>query len=401
MQCPYARKTSNNSNKINLIMPSLSNDEIKEAIADGTVFAISVDTAIFDAKQKTFQNPTLRRLDQLTARGVRIVLTDVVANEMKTHLCHEAKETQRKLKKALRSHNIRWNREVGDEEQDYFLINADAKAFAAGELEAFLAHVNGEIIKVSETPNGVEQTLDRYFSLSPPFGPANKQKSEFPDTFALLRLEAFAAEFNKLLICVSPDKGWVKFAAQSDHLVCVDKLEDVLALFNAAVQHVADAIVQRWQETEGGEYIEDIANAFEYRLDDLDFHITGESNLLFEAEPLSGVLQNILLKTIGDPTVIAADDETVTFTVQVDAAVRFEASFNFYFVDCIDKDEVSLGSEDAYVENTLKFDLTITADRSLEDGLIFREVEVAKKLFEVDFGYVQAFPGEDPTHEKY
>ena len=64
-------------------------------------------------------------------------------------------------------------------------------------------------------------------------------------------------------------------------------------------------------------------------------------------------------------------------------------------------DEVSLGSEEAYVEKSLPFDLTIPADRSLDDGPVFHEVEVSKKRFEVDFDYVEAFPNEDPTHEKY
>ena len=53
------------------------------------------------------------------------------------------------------------------------------------------------------------------------------------------------------------------------------------------------------------------------------------------------------------------------------------------------------------MENTLEFDLTITADRSLDTGLKFYEAEVAKEGFAVDFGYVEAFPNDNPAHEKY
>lgn len=382
-------------------MPQLPDDEIKTLIAGNGVFAISIDTAIFDGKQKTFQNAVLQRLDQFYPRDIRVVFVDVIAEEMKAHLRNDAIETQRALKKALRTHNIRWQREIPDGETAALMITADAEKFAQAQITTFLEHVKGELIYASETPNAVESVFDRYFAEEPPFGSADKRKSEFPDAFALLRLEALAADEGSMLICVSPDNGWIDFASQSDHLICVPRLEGALALFNAADQHVADAIIKRWREGEGGDFIEDISRAFEYRLDDLDFEIDGHADVMFESEPLSAALQYVSPGTIGQPTVIAVDGESMTFTVRVEALVGFEALFSFYVTDSVDKDDVSLGSEEAYTEKTLPFDLTITADRSLEEGPIFHEVEVTKKRFEVDFGYVEAFPNEDPTHEKY
>ena len=382
-------------------MPKLSKEAIKTAIANGSVFAISIDTAVFDAKQKTFQNAVLRRLDQFYIRDIRVVFTDVVANEMKAHLRDDALETQRNLRKALRSHTIRWRRRESAREPEYLLLNSDAGTLAEAEFDTFVEHVNGEVIKTSDTPDVIDQILRRYFSKEPPFGPMDKRKNEFPDAFALLRLEAFAVEHGRLLLCVTPDKGWVAFATQSEYLVCVDKLEDALALFNEADQHLAETITRKWAESEGGEFLEVLANAFEYRLDDLNFNIEGSAVVPFEAEPLSAALQYISPHSIENPIVIDGDGETVTFAVHVEALVGFEASFNFYFEDSVDKDRVDLGSEEAYVEQNLSFDLTITADRSLEGCPIFHEVEVASNVLEVDFGYVEAFPNEDPTHEKY
>ncbi len=382
-------------------MPRLSDEDIKSLITNDEVFAISIDTAVFDGKQKTFQNSVLQRLDQFHQRDVRVVFVDIIAEEMKAHLRDDAIETQRALKKALRAHNKRWRREAPNGEAADLMIDADATAFSEAEFEGFRQHVNGDEIAAGEIPDGIQKVFQRYFAEKPPFGAADKRKSEFPDAFALLRLEAFADEEGRKLICVSPDNGWLDFASQSDHLICVPRLEDALALFNAADQHVADAIVERWRQSEGGDFIEDISRAFEYRLDDLDFDIDGHADILFEAEPLSAALQYVLPDKIGPPTIIAVDGETVTFTARVDALVGFEAQFSFYVTDSIDRDDVSLGSEETYVERTLPFELTITADRSLEDGPVFHEVEVAKKRFEVDFGYVEAFPNEDPTHEKY
>lgn len=384
-------------------MPELSHEEIVAAIAKGGVFAISIDTSVFDAKQKTFQNPVLRRLDQFQKRDVRVVITDVVANEMKAHLRDEALETQRTLKKALRKHNTRWQRENADEELDQLLIRADASAFSDDEFNSFLEHINGEVLESSATPNAVRNILTKYFSQHPPFGAADKRKSEFPDAFALLALEALAEQEGRLLLCVAPDKGWVDFAAESEHLICIDKLEEALSLFNAAADllRVVDAIAQKWHENEAGDFLEAVQSALEYRLEDLDFDIDAYADVEFEADPLSAALQNISNEKISKPTIIAADDETVTFTVRVEALVGFEATFSFSVFDSIDKDYVFLNSHSVYVEKTLPFDLTITADRVFDEGLIFHEVEVSRKHFEVDFGHVEPFPGEDPTHEKY
>lgn len=382
-------------------MPVLSEDDIKAAIADGKVFAISIDTAVFDGKQKTFSNAVLQKLDQFHARDIRVVFADVVVKEMIAHLRDDALETQRALRKALRAHSNRWKRDAPEGEGASLLLYADAATFAQAEFDAFLKHVSGEVVAASGVPDAVETVLGRYFAEEPPFGAADKRKSEFPDAFALLSLEAFGAEHGGLVLCVAPDKGWVEFIAKSDHLVCVDRLETALALFNAADQHLADAIVQKWRECEGGEFIDEVASAFEYRLDDLDFDVDGHADVSFEAEPLGASLQYVDPQSLGQPTVIAVDGETVTFTVGVQARIGFEASFSFFVFDSVDRDEVSLGSETAYVEDTLPFQLTITADRDLKDGPVFHEVEVEKKRISVDFGYVEAFPNEDPTHEKY
>jgi hypothetical protein len=382
-------------------MPKLSANEIKEWIAEGRVFAISIDTAIFDGKQKTFQNAALRSLSQFQEREVSVVFVDIIAEEMKSHLRDGAAETQRALKKALRAHSIRWRRKPLEGEDASLLIAAVAADFAQAEFNEFFEFVNGIMISVGDTPDAVQKIFRRYFAEEAPFGSADKRKSEFPDAFALDRLEAFAAEKGKALICVSPDNGWIEYASQSAHLISVTQLEDALALFNAADQHLADAIVDSWRRAEGGEFVDAVYSAVEYRLDEFDFEIDGRSDLYFEAEPLSAFLREIPQLRIGSPTIIAVDGATVTFTIRVEAVVEFEALFSFYLYDSFDKDSVRLGAEEASSLEAIPFDLTIKADRSLIDGPVFHEVEVARKRFEVDFGYVEVFLNEDPNHEKY
>ena len=70
----------------NGVMPTLSNDQVKAAIADGDVFAISIDTTVFDAKQNNFQNAVLLCLDQFHQRDIRVVIADVACPRISVHL---------------------------------------------------------------------------------------------------------------------------------------------------------------------------------------------------------------------------------------------------------------------------------------------------------------------------
>ena len=376
-------------------MPTLSTEDIRAAIATGDVCAVSIDTTVFDASGKDFRNAIMRRLDQVQARGVRVVITDVVAREMRSHLREAALGTQAKLRTALDKHNERWRRVPGAKERSDLLLDADVVAFGKAEFDAFVEQVSGELISTSDVPGVVDEVLGRYFGKNPPFADVAKRKSEFPDAFALLTLEDLAGRCSKLLMCVSADKGWEAFANESSHLVCVKKLDDALALFHD--QDVADEVVEAWRRGEDEDWMEALENVFE----DFDFCATGQAELYFDAEPVGSALQYITGEGIGDPKVIAVDKETVTFTVRVEACLGFTAAFQFYAVDKVDGHEIPLGTSEAYAERTLPSDLTITADRSIENGLRLRDVEVAKRCHDVYFGLLDPFPEENPTHEKY
>lgn len=383
-------------------MPELSHDQLKVLISEGKLFAISVDTAVFDAKQKNFRGPVLRRLDQFHQRGIRVVIVDVIADEMKAHLRDDAAEKQSKLRKALSDHNRRWRRVAKNGEETALLINADATSFAQAEFDEFLRNVQGEEIFANDTPDAVKRVFEDYFAMKPPFGNSEKRKNEFPDAFALTRLDSFAAEQGKILVCVSPDKGWIEYAAESENLVCMSRLEDVFRLIYAADEHhqyIADSIVERWRRYEDGQSMNELYKALENHLEDIDFDINADSGFYYEQEPLGAELQSTPPLIVDHPIVIAVDGKDVTFFIEVEAQVRFNASFDFFVYDSIDKEELSLGSEEFHAEKTLPFDLTVTASWSRDEGLIFHEIEVVKKNFRVDFGYVKPFHDEERIHE--
>jgi predicted nucleic acid-binding protein len=383
-------------------MPILTEDEIKAHIANGNIFAISVDTNVFDNYGCNLDFPILKRLDQFKNGAIKVLFSEIVIKEVERHIVREAEETQRVLKKALKKQTHRWKREVDIEALPEELeLKGNPEAVAEAQIAQYVELVAGEVVSAGGDGQISEELLRRYFAGESPFEAKEKKKHEFPDGFALLTLEAATRASERLIICVTSDGGWQKFAEHSEHVVCVPKLDVALSYFNDAGRHVADETIAIWQNGKAPDLESEIESAFEYRLDDNDFRPDGSSHLYFESEPLSAVLQSIDVQSASHPIVINADDEAVTFTTRVKALVLFEANFSFSVRDYVDKDYVSLGSEEFSVEETEEFQLVITVGRDLDPEPQVIEVEVVKQRFEVNFGEVEPFPGEDPTHEKY
>jgi predicted nucleic acid-binding protein len=82
-------------------MPLLNEDDIKALIAENAIGAISVDTSVFDKYQCNLESQALLGLGQFRGTATRLVLSEVIAGEVKSHIEREAAESQVKLKSAL------------------------------------------------------------------------------------------------------------------------------------------------------------------------------------------------------------------------------------------------------------------------------------------------------------
>jgi hypothetical protein len=384
-------------------MPEFQQIDVKARIADGTISAISIDTAVFDKYGCNLTHAVLARLDQFKKGGVKVVLSEIIVKEVTSHIARAAAETQRELNAALKRHDRRWglSKDLAALKAD-FQLEVDPRVAAIEQMTEYLESVGAEVIPGEGDGNLAAEVLRRYFEVLTPFETREAKKHEFPDAFALLTLEQVASARKTLIVCVSPDKGWAAFASQSDHLVVVQELDVLLSWFNDPRRHFAEKIVAIWTKAEAKNIEEEIDRGFEDYLDGIDFDVNADAPLEYDVEPISAVLQHIYKDKIGPPAVIAEDDDQVTFSIKVVAKVGFEAEFCFYAHDSIDGDNVSLGSRTPYTEDDLAFEVTLTVSRVL-DGNVFEVLEttVSSAKVTANFSYVDPFRGEDPTHEKY
>lgn len=384
-------------------MPKMTDDEVKDNIADGSIFAISLDTAVFGKPEDNLlDSPVLYKLDQFSGEPIRVIFSEIVTNEIKAHIADKAKRTQNQLKNAIKEHLKRWKLNFDltalPDELAIFCNPAEA---AEEQVKNYLNAVDGEIIRVSESNDMSAEVLRRYFATEPPFGFSENKKHEFPDAFALLSLQDIARQENRLLLCVSPDKGWQNFAEQSDFLVCVPKLDLALSFFNESGRNVADRTVTMWKDGNALKLDEKVKRSFQRWLQNTDFYPDGLSDWAFGLEPIGADLQSVDRDTLSLPNVIAADEDTVTFTVDVETLVSFEANCSFYVRDSIDRDYFEVGSETYTVKKEIMPQLVITVLRDLDTEPQVVEVEVVKENIDVDFGYVAPFFHEEPEHEEY
>ncbi|RWR09179.1 PIN domain-containing protein [Paenirhodobacter populi] len=382
-------------------MPTMTRQQVIDAINDGRIAAVTIDTTVFDSKQKDFRRTDFRSISQIRTRNTPILITDVIANEMVAHLEVEAANTQRALKTALRSNNLRWFRQSPADEHSALFIDKDPQEFAKSEFDDFAKAVGAEVIKVADTPDGLAELFRRYFAVQTPFAKKESRKQEFPDAAALLCLEEYAKAKGKLVICVAQDKAWKDFAARSDHLVTVFPLTEALGIYSEAFKDadLADKIVKLWLDGKEPNFEEAVRDAIIERLTYVDYDVDANCSVEFEAEPMDAQLKEILMGTLTNPVVLTADDDTVTFSIEVNIKADFEALFNFSIWDSIDRESVGMGSEYVGTTTDVPVHLTIVADRDVTNGIAFHEIDVSQKTFTVDFGYVDAFPVEEPDYD--
>ena len=383
-------------------MPSLANADIRDRIADGRICGISVDTDIFERYGCNLDYITLQRLDQFQHGNVQFYLSEVVVREITSHIFHDAAETQRKLKQAITKQSKRWRQPIDLEAlREILCLGTDPNDAADRQIRDYISSVGAIIVPASGLHDVSREVLRRYFGSEPPFGHTEKRKHEFPDAFALLTIEAVAAEGARNILCVSKDKGWVDFAARSEHLICVDNLTTALSLFNDAGRTTADQAMALWRDGQATSLQTAVENEFECRLSYNDYLLEAYSNCSLDIDPIGAGMLSVDLDSATSPVVIAADDEKVTFVVSLPALVEYEANVSFYAYDGVDKDYLYLTTETFSTTQTDNFQVAITVGREMEHELQVHSVDIAKQDHSINLGPVEPFLNENPNLEKY
>ena len=138
-----------------------------------------------------------------------------------------------------------------------------------------------------------------------------------------------------------------------------------------------------------GELTSEVDTTIQARLDDNDFSIEADSHLSLDWDGMYAALQHWEISDFPHPRIIASDDETVTFTIDLSCIVEFTADFSFSVYDSIDKDHVNMGSEEFSKENTIQLSAVLTISRDLAPEPDLIEASITTQRIVADFGYIE------------
>lgn len=372
--------------------------EIKDAIAEGEITAICLDTSIFgNPNEMSMEHGVLRHMGQFKDSTIDVVMPDVISLELLAHLEKGATTSLSELASALKKVGGSWNvsRELRNEATVKLLGGESPKDQAQRRFNSFVERTGCQIIKAEDHVK-TSDVITRYFSAQPPFSTNEVKKHEFPDAYALFTLESWARENATKVLVVSNDGDWVSFCKGTDNLIVINQLPAALGYFQRNASVAANLLRDFYQKGKSQTLIEEVARAIQNHVDYMSFDAYCESAFHYDAD-------------IQDITVVefSFDDEDEIFNpidsgddflaTETTVTVTLEASCDFSFTirDGVDKDYVPIGGVSILKESNLTLPLVISFGGDFGKTPEILEVEITGNRHTIDFGYVAPDYGPD------
>lgn len=360
---------------------------------NGEIAGFTIDTTEFHHLGYNFSSKVLLALGQFAGTNVTLLFSEVVINEVQSHVRDDLKAKSDLLRSALRQAGkaaalgLDLKQVMAD-----IGIPQDAAARSSELLDAYVMAVGAERLQVDEGAT-VRQLHDLYFEARPPFSTKADKKSEFPDAIALLSLEHWASKQGGYVLAVSGDGDWARFAEQSLKVICVPQLAAALNLFNGDDAFVASRLAANLAAGTAASLSLSIQSALEGSVEIFD--VEASAPYYYESEDEYATIDGW---EIAEPrfNVLTSDADYVTMAFPVSVDATFHASFSFTVRDGIDKDYISIGGTQANKSEEFDVQVVVTVPRE-DDGPDPEvvDVEIDALSRSVDFGYVEVDYGED------
>lgn len=358
--------------------------------------AITIDNDILKNHGYKFDEGLLAQLAQFKSSPVTVIFTDIVHNEAVKHIGENIEKTRATIASALRSAEKQLNisEEQVQQAQELLDTHGTEREIADTRLHEFYQKIGAEKI-ISNDFVELRTVMNRYFDNQAPFENNKEKKHEFPDAISLLTLENWALAHNTNILAVSKDKGWNNFAEDSEYITVVPELANALAKLQPhskvtkIIELIRESAVLKPQNVLLLKIEEKIKSSLE---DSYNIDVNGDSYYFWECSEVYAVYQSHELAEDKsrqiEIEVVSINENSIVLKVEALIKVIVHASFDFSIRDSIDKDYVSLGSNN-YSQPVLydsEILLTLEGDFSKDIGSIeFSEIEVLNKLDYVDF----------------
>lgn len=315
------------------------------------------------------------------------LLTDIVTGEVKAHITRDAEEATRNLAGALAVAERRWKvQKLAANAKAVFDYEQDASLFAEQRFADFEKATGLTLLRAADYAD-MTKVIQAYFSVTPPFEKKTDKKHEFPDALALSEIEGWAKEKDTLVLVVSRDGGWHRYAEESDRLVAVTTPRDAYRLFNRADNHVARRVVDELANGNAGPIPEAIDTALQSFAEGLWPHVDASTAYHYEVELEGLSFESRDAPQHDDAVILDSNENTVGVAIPLTVHLKAFASFTFMIKD--EGEYFPIGH--ASVERDVEIDVVVTAT-VLRSGteLDISDVDVETSRYSsIDFGTVE------------
>lgn len=335
-----------------------------QAWEDVTFF--SIDTNLIQSAGYNFAQGALHQLPNQLPESIGLQLPEIVVSEIVKHRMEAVFKAHRNLQSATDDLQRLTAIDVSKVRDSTEKLNAieSARLQFTQQVHDYAAQCRGSVLPTVGV-DAVTSLFSDYFAQRPPFGLSEKKKAEFPDAMCLWQLEQYAQDNDTIGIIASDDRGWQQYAAESETLYCVSSIDELTALFAATNEH-AEAIktnIEAAVEDTGSPLGEALSQALDRHIDYAEWDVSDvytSSAHRVEAETYSANV--IELNIDGSPRIWSAKGEPTTWIVELTVCVKanVEVSVEFFAWDSIDREEVSLGTQDFSVEKEVDVEVFLT-----------------------------------------
>ncbi len=312
----------------------------------------SIDTSLIQAAGYNFAQGALHQLPNQLPESIGLQLPEIVVSEVVKHRMESVHKAHHQLQGAVDTLKRQTTIDVSEVQGSVDKLNSIEAATQrfTQQVHDYAAQCRGGVLPTAGV-EAVKSLFADYFAQRPPFGLSEKKKSEFPDAMCLWQLEQYAKDNDTIGIIASDDKGWKQYAAESETLYCAGSIEALAALFaetNAHAESIKTKIAATVNAADSPLGAE-LANALndhiaEAQWDASDAY-TGSSHR-FETEIYDANVVDYRID--GDISIWSVKGEPTTWIVELTVRVKanVEVSAEFFAWDSIDKEELSLGTQE-------------------------------------------------------
>lgn len=361
---------------------------------------VTFDTNIIDENQYDFsESGTLALLEKYVAQGkIKVVLSNIVCDEVKRHLSNRAKEITSLLNNALKDIRKTTSKSfissIGYRDR---IEKQNPKIAQTKAVECFENFLNSLTPEILDTRNvDTEKIFSDYFSYKPPFENNDKKRKEFPDAFIAEQIHVrFATD--EIIAIVSKDKGFKKACGYSESHLFFDSLGDLFDTINRQDEHnykLATTLVSVTYKSEIYSNIKDLLlNADNISITgqtvDNDGIIEGNEYDETYVENVSGISYKL-------HTIEQISDDKVIVILTAKAEVTVYCSYDDYDNAAWDSEEkkyIYLNTIELREKHNARFPVRVTIDKVRDDITVQTSI--------VLLGPTTRISQDNLTYEKY